>query len=114
MEQQLTELARPVHASGLNEIQHESLAFTEVDQTLSFGGDARGDWWQRPNEWGVTFAAKGISRRDREYLALGGLGFILGDGNLSYGAEEIMESYYNFPIPGVLTFRCHRGEKLTR
>jgi len=23
---------------------------------------------------------------------------VLGDGNLSYGPEEIIESYYNFPI----------------
>jgi len=27
------------------------------------------------------------------------LGFILGDGKLTYGPEKIMESYYNFPIP---------------
>jgi high affinity Mn2+ porin len=52
----------------------------------------------------VAFVANGISRRHRQYLALGGLGFLLGDGNLSYGPEEIMETYYNFPValrPGV-------------
>jgi len=100
MEQELSEQARLFMRAGWNEGQHESWAYTEVDQTVSFGGDLRGDWWQRPKDkWGVAFVANGISRRHREYLALGGLGFILGDGNLSYGAEEIMESYYNFPIP---------------
>ena len=48
--------------------------------------------------WGVAFVANGLSRRHRQYLALGGLGFVLGDGNISYGPEEIMETYYNFPI----------------
>src|SRR5579864_2806473 len=38
-------------------------------------------------------------RRHRQYLALGGLGFLLGDGNLSDGPQEIMETYYNFPVP---------------
>ncbi len=72
----------------------------EVDQTLSFGGDIRGDWWRRAKDkWGVAFVANGISRSHRQYLALGGLGFLLGDGNLSYGPEEIMETYYNFPVP---------------
>lgn len=99
VEQDLTEQARLFMRAGWNEGQHESWAYTEVDQTLSFGGDLRGDWWQRPKDkWGVAFVANGLSRRHREYLALGGLGFILGDGNLSYGTEEIMESYYNFPI----------------
>ena len=30
----------------------------------------------------------------QRYLQLGGLGFLLGDGNLNYGREEIFESYY--------------------
>ena len=45
----------------------------------------------------------GLSRNHREYLALGGLGFVLGDGGLTYGPEKIMESYYNLPLP------FHRG-----
>src|ERR1700694_4792849 len=28
-----------------------------------------------------------------------GLGFVLGDGRLTYGPEKIMETYYNFAIP---------------
>ena len=100
MEQELTQDVRLFMRAGWNEGQHESWAYTEVDQTLSFGGDIRGDWWQRPKDkWGVAFVANGISRRHRQYLALGGLGFLLGDGNLSYGPEEIMETYYNFPVP---------------
>jgi hypothetical protein len=36
----------------------------------------------------------GISAAHARYLALGGLGFILGDGGLNYGAEKIFETYY--------------------
>ena len=99
LEQQLNEQVRVFMRAGWNEGQHESWAYTEVDQTASAGWDVRGDWWRRPNDkWGVAFVVNGISRRHRQYLALGGLGFLLGDGNLSYGPEEIMETYYNFPI----------------
>jgi high affinity Mn2+ porin len=99
IEQQLNEQIRVFMRAGWNEGQHESWAYTEVDQTASFGWDIRGDWWDRSKDkWGVAFVANGLSRRHREYLALGGLGFLLGDGNLSYGPEEIMETYYNFPI----------------
>jgi len=100
LEQQLNEQIRVYARAGWNEGQHESWAYTEVDQTASFGWDVRGDWWCRPSDkWGVAFVVNGLSRRHRQYLALGGLGFVLGDGNLSYGPEEIMETYYNFPIP---------------
>jgi high affinity Mn2+ porin len=86
--------------AGWNEGQHESWNYTEVDQTIAFGGDLRGAPWYRPRDkFGVAFVGNGISRNHREYLALGGLGFILGDGRLTYGPEKIMETYYNFPIP---------------
>jgi high affinity Mn2+ porin len=47
----------------------------------------------------VALVGNGISRNHRKYLALGGLGFLLGDGHLTYGPEKLMETYYNFPIP---------------
>jgi len=36
----------------------------------------------------------GLSGDHREYLALGGLGFLLGDGRLKYRTEQIFETYY--------------------
>ena len=36
----------------------------------------------------------GLSSAHRDYLAAGGLGFILGDGRLNYGPETILEVYY--------------------
>jgi high affinity Mn2+ porin len=100
LEQELTGSLRGFVRAGWNEGQHESFVYTEVDQTVTFGADLRGDAWSRPQDKvGVALVGNGISRRHREYLADGGLGFLLGDGNLTYGPEKIMETYYNFPVP---------------
>lgn len=79
--------------------------YTEVDQTFELGGDYRGDGWHRKNDRvGAAFSANAISPEHREYLALGGLGFLLGDGALNYGREKIVESYYTAHLwSGVFT-----------
>jgi carbohydrate-selective porin OprB len=38
--------------------------------------------------------ANGIVAAHQQYLALGGLGFLLGDGALTYGPEKIFEAFY--------------------
>ena len=38
--------------------------------------------------------SNGISAAHQEYLRLGGTGFLLGDGTLTYGREIITEAYY--------------------
>jgi high affinity Mn2+ porin len=80
---------------GWNEGEHESYAYTEVDQTNQIGLGFSGKAWHR--KWdraGVVFVSNGISRVHQEYLALGGDGFLLGDGRLNYGRENIIETYY--------------------
>jgi high affinity Mn2+ porin len=80
---------------GWNDGQTESFAFTEVDQIISFGGQLTGRHWQRPNErWALALVSDGLSGPHREYLAAGGSGFLLGDGGLTYGSEQILETYY--------------------
>ncbi len=94
-EQNLTDRLRAFGRWGWNDGHNESFVYTEVDQTLEFGGDYRGDGWHRKNDRaGVAFSMNAISPEHREYLALGGLGFLLGDGALNYGREKIVESYY--------------------
>ena len=59
------------------------------------GGDISGRKWRRKlDRIGAAFVTNGISRDHQRYLALGGLGFLLGDGSLTYGRENIFESYY--------------------
>ncbi len=81
--------------SGWNEGRHESFAYTEVNNTIVSGGDLTGgSWSRRADRAGVAFVTNGLSSLHREYLALGGLGFLLGDGALVYGRETIVEGYY--------------------
>jgi high affinity Mn2+ porin len=95
-EQELTSNLRVFTRLGWNEGQHESFAYTEVDQTMEFGGDYSGRAWTRPNDKiGLSFVTNAIKGDHQEYLKLGGKGFLLGDGTLNYAREDIIESYYN-------------------
>lgn len=95
-EQELTSEMRIFGRFGWNEDQHESFAYTEVGQTVSFGGDYDGRSWSRPyDKIGVAFVSNAIKRDHQNYLRYGGLGFLLGDGGLAYGRENITEWYYN-------------------
>ena len=84
---------------GWNEGRHESYAYTEVDSTVEFGAGASGQRWRRKfDRAGVVFVSNGISRDHQQYLALGGYGFLLGDGRLNYGRETIEEAYYTLHL----------------
>jgi hypothetical protein len=84
---------------GWDEGQHESYAYTEVDQTVQIGVGNNGKAWRRKyDRAGLVFVSNGISRDHQEYLALGGSGFLLGDGRLNYGRENIVETYYTFHV----------------
>jgi hypothetical protein len=96
-EQELTENLRVFGRFGWNEGQHESFAYTEVDQTAEAGADYVGNRWHRPaDKIGLAVVSNAIKADHQNYLRLGGLGFLLGDGKLNYGRENIVESYYNW------------------
>jgi hypothetical protein len=94
-EQELTSVWRAFARLGWNDGRNESFAYTEIDRTAEIGTDFRGKKWRRPQDRvGAAFVASGLSPDHRRYLALGGQGFILGDGGLNYGLEKIFETYY--------------------
>lgn len=96
-EQELTSDLRVFGRFGWNEGQHESFAYTEVDQTVLAGADYAGTRWRHPlDKIGLAMVSNAIKRDHQNYLHYGGLGFLLGDGNLNYGRETIVESYYNW------------------
>ena len=83
-----------------NDGQNETWAFTEIDHSASLGVVSTGTRWRRPDDrLGAAFVANGLSPGHRAYLAAGGYGFIVGDGALSYGPEQIGELYYSFALP---------------
>jgi high affinity Mn2+ porin len=84
---------------GLNDGQSETWAFTEIDQTVGIGALLSGTAWRRPlDQFGMALLVNGLSDAHRDYLAAGGLGFIIGDGRLNYGYEQILESFYNWEV----------------
>lgn len=84
---------------GWNEGHNESFAYTEADRAGSIGSMFTGNAWRRPQDkLGAAFLVNGISSDHRRYLQLGGLGFILGDGALTYGLEKIFETYYTIHV----------------
>jgi high affinity Mn2+ porin len=95
MEQSLTPAVTLFGRFGWNNGKTESFAFTEIDQTAAVGVGFNGAKWGRKSDRvGIAFASNAISGDHRRYLALGGKGFIIGDGGLNYGREQILESYY--------------------
>ncbi len=81
--------------ASYNDGHTETWFFTEIDRSVSFGGVLKGNSWKRADdEIGLAFIVNGISADHRAYLAAGGYGFIIGDGQLSYSPEFIAEFYY--------------------
>jgi hypothetical protein len=83
----------------------ESWTFTEVDRSLTAGLSLKGTAWGRGlDRVGFAFIQNGLCADHRDYLAAGGLGFLLGDGRLRYAPERILESYYAIALGSHLTF----------
>ncbi|MHA6203004.1 carbohydrate porin [Dyella soli] len=90
--------------AGWNDGRTESFVFTEVDRSLSGGFQLSGAHWGRDADHvAVALAIDALSSAHRDYLALGGNGFVLGDGALHYGREQIVEAYYSFAPVAHLT-----------
>jgi hypothetical protein len=81
---------------GWNDGNYASWSFTEIDKTVNAGFSVKGTKWKRPDDvFGVAGAVNGISKGHKDFLKDGGYGFIIGDGNLNYGYETILETYYS-------------------
>ena len=81
---------------GWNDGKTESFAFTAIDRLASGGVSLKGTRWKRKDDVVATsLTACGISAVHAEYLAHGGLDFLIGDGQLNYAPEYVWESYYS-------------------
>jgi len=78
-----------------NNGQTESWAFTEIDQSASIGYVFQPHLWsQKKDRMGVAAIVNGLSNDHKNYLQAGGYGFLIGDGQLNYATEKILETYY--------------------
>lgn len=90
---------------GVNEGSKEAYEFTEINNSASGGLSIKGGAWHRPNDvFGVAVVSNGLSNAARDYFAAGGIGILIGDGQLNYGREHIAEAYYAVRVAANLFF----------
>jgi high affinity Mn2+ porin len=95
LEQEICPWAGAFLRLGWNDGGNETWAFTEIDQSAAAGCSFKGRPWHRPDDvLGVAGLINGLSPDHRAFISAGGVGFIIGDGKLNYGLEEIFETYY--------------------
>lgn len=79
--------------------QTEIMAWTDIDESASFGTVLKGTSWGRPDDKiGVAGVVNGLSSEYQAFLAAGGLGINIGDGALDYRPEGILETYYSLSV----------------
>jgi len=87
-----------------NDGKTEIMAFTDIDASLSLGLSLKGAKWGRPDDViGIGGAINALSRDHRDFIAAGGLGILIGDGQLNYRQERILETYYAYALNKQLT-----------
>jgi high affinity Mn2+ porin len=87
-----------------NDGKTEIMAFTDIDASLSLGLSLKGAKWGRPDDViGIGGAINALSRDHRDFIAAGGLGILIGDGQLNYRRERILDTYYAYAINKQLT-----------
>ena len=90
----------------------ETYEFTDVDRTFELGLSLKGTRWARARDTvGVAGIVNGISATRERFLDAGGLGVLVGDGQLPHPASErILEAYYSLAVysQGFLTIDYQR------
>ena len=98
-EQEITKNVGIFSRLGWSDGHAESWCFSDVDNAVSAGLSINGDLWHRPGDtFGLAGVFSGISKVHQEFLEDGGIGLLAGDGNLNYGWEKILETYYDVKI----------------
>ena len=100
VEQQITETLGAFFRAGWADGQIEPWDFTDIDRTVSGGVSISGKSWGRPDDTiGIAGVVNGISSAHVAFLNAGGLGILVGDGQLTnYGLEKIFEAYYSLAL----------------
>jgi hypothetical protein len=99
LEQNVSSSVGAFARASWNNGEVETFAFTEIDRSVSAGVLIKGAAWNRvADSIGMAFVRNGVSGPHRDYLAAGGLGFFLGDGQLRYASEDIFETFYSLGL----------------
>jgi high affinity Mn2+ porin len=100
LEQQLMPNVGFFARAGFSNGDIEPYEFTDIDRTAAAGLSVSGKQWGRENDtFGIAGVVNGISSVHQAFLNDGGLGILVGDGQLPHpGNEGILETYYSFPV----------------
>jgi high affinity Mn2+ porin len=84
---------------GWNDDREEGWMFSDIGYAGSLGLSIKGEAWHRPDDTiGLAGVMNGILNVEQKFLAAGGTGILAGDGNLDYGWEKIVETYYDCQV----------------
>jgi high affinity Mn2+ porin len=100
LEQQITETVGLFARAGWADGNVEPWDNTDIDRTAEAGVSVNGKPWNRPGDTvGIAGVLNGISSAHAAYFNAGGLGIVIGDGQLpNPGIEQIIEAYYSYAI----------------
>jgi high affinity Mn2+ porin len=100
LEQQITETVGLFARAGWADGAVEPWDFTDIDRTVQAGVSIAGKQWGRPDDTiGIAGVINGLAPVHAAYFAAGGMGVLIGDGQLpNYGLEQIIETYYSYAI----------------
>lgn len=103
LEQQVTAELGIFSRASMNQGRQETFEFTDINRSVSAGlAVSGGEWGRRDDTFGLAAVANGLSGAARSYFAAGGMGVLIGDGQLPhYGMEKIIESYYSCPVRAI-------------
>ena len=100
LEQQIMDGLGVFARAGWADGNVEPWDFTDVDRTASAGVSLSGKGWGRPDDIvGVAAVFNGISGEHIAFLNAGGIGILVGDGQLpNPRLEKIFETYYSYAL----------------
>ncbi len=100
LEQEITPDIGVFARAGFADPKVEPDSYTDIDRTVAGGVQLAGKLWGRPDDtFAVAGIVNGISAAHQAFLNDGGLGILVGDGQLPHpGLEQIVETYYLFPV----------------
>jgi high affinity Mn2+ porin len=100
LEQGITDTLGVFARAGWADGNVEPWDFTDIDRTVEAGISLNGKGWGRPDDTiGVVGILNGITAEHIAFLNAGGLGILIGDGQLpNYGMEKIFEAYYSYAL----------------
>jgi high affinity Mn2+ porin len=104
LEQQINDTVGVFARAGWADGSIEPWDFTDIDRTVSGGVSINGKQWGRSDDTvGIAGVVNGIAGVHQAFFNAGGLGILVGDGQLSRpGPEQIIEAYYSYALSSAI------------